>query len=74
MTNALVSKRVVLATGVRPELVLPPELFEVGKTYHLRASVTLGGYPALADGDLTERELPVAIASMDSGVFMVVAP
>ena len=38
------------------------------------ASVVVGGYPALADGDLTVRELPVASSSMDSGVFTVVAP
>jgi hypothetical protein len=72
--TALVRTRVVLATGVRPDFMLPPELFETGKMYNLRASVVVGGYPALADGDLTVRELPVASSSMDSGVFTVVAP
>lgn len=77
--TALVRKRVVLATGVPKQgmpltITLPPELFEVGKTYNLRASVVVGGYPALADGDLTMRELPVATSVMDSGVFTVVAP
>lgn len=72
--TALVRTRVVVATGVRPDFMLPPELFEAGKMYNLRASVVVGGYPALADGDLTVRELPVASSSMDSGVFTVVAP
>ncbi|MDX2088145.1 MAG: hypothetical protein SFX73_09850 [Kofleriaceae bacterium] len=60
--------------GVAPELVLPPELLEPGKTYSLRATTVVGGYPGIADGDLTVRELPYASAYVDAGIFTVVAP
>ena len=50
---------------------LPADIFEAGKIYTVRASCSRGGYPGLATGDLEKRELPIASASLESGVFTV---
>jgi hypothetical protein len=56
----------------QPAWSLPAEVFETGKQYTVRASCTLGGFPKLATGDLSERELPISGGFIDSGVFTVV--
>ena len=53
------------------EATLPPELFEAGKFYVLRAFCIQGGYPKAAEGDLRVRSLPYAHGFLDSGVFTV---
>jgi hypothetical protein len=50
---------------------VPPEIFQVGHSYTIRALSTAGGYPGLATGDLATRELPLAQSYLDSGVFTV---
>lgn len=62
---------VVSAAGIAPSFVLPPELFEPGKQYNLRATVIAGGYPNITEGDLTSRPLPFTYAFADSAVFTV---
>jgi hypothetical protein len=59
------------ASGVAPRFLLPPEVFEPGALYTLRAISVQGGFPALAEGDMTQRSMPVAISFLDSGVFQV---
>lgn len=59
------------ASGVAPRFLLPPELFEPGALYTLRAIAIAGGFPGLADGDLTQRTIPIAVSHLDSGVFQV---
>lgn len=54
-----------------PEFLVPPEFFQSGSSYTLRAKTLAGGYPALVNGDLMMRELPVATGYMDSGVITV---
>lgn len=50
---------------------IPPETFKTGHRYTLRAITNYGGYPAIATGDLTQRELPLSQGYLDSGVFTV---
>jgi hypothetical protein len=50
---------------------LPGDIFETGKIYTVRASCSRGGHPGLGTGDLERRELPIASAYLDSGVFTV---
>lgn len=69
--TALVFEQRLSMAGAAPRFVLPPELFERGALYTLRAISVQGGFPGLAAGDLTQRELPVATALLDSGVFQV---
>lgn len=69
--TALVQKQVFGATMVKPEVTLPPDLFVAGHLYNLRAICIQGGYPAIATGDLTKRQLPVAVGYLDGGVFTV---
>ncbi|HSK05814.1 MAG TPA: hypothetical protein VK932_31420 [Kofleriaceae bacterium] len=59
------------ANGVQPRFVLPPELFEAGALYTLRAITVAGGFPGIAEGDLTQRSIPIAVSFLDSGVFQV---
>jgi hypothetical protein len=51
---------------------IPPEVFKAGHSYALRAVCTYGGFPGLARGDFTARELPMSQAQLDSAVFTVV--
>ncbi|MGN6107360.1 MAG: hypothetical protein ACTHU0_19785 [Kofleriaceae bacterium] len=69
--TALVRKRVLGASAAAPRFVVPPELFKAGSFYTMRASAIQGGYPTAAMGDLTNRELPIAVSFLDSGVFQV---
>lgn len=69
--TALVQNLKVSATGLQPQMTLPPDLFVAGKVYNLRAICIQGGYPAIADGDFTKRELPVTVGYLDGGVFTV---
>ncbi len=50
---------------------VPPEIFQAGHSYTMRALCMFGGYPGLATGDLATRELPLAQSYLDSGVFTV---
>ena len=70
--TALQLQLVISASGIAPRFSLPPELFQVGKTYTLRAVSIDGGFPGVAEGDLRTRSLPIATSFLDSGVFQVV--
>jgi hypothetical protein len=72
--TALVYLQRLGASGSKPEFLLPPELFEVGKTYVLRAICIQGGFPTLGMGDLTNRMPPQAVSFLDGAVFTVAAP
>lgn len=67
----LVRSQVLFAAAAEPRFTLPPELFQLGHTYVLRASCTFGGYPNIASGDFVTRELPTAQSYLDSAVFTV---
>ena len=69
--TALDYKVVFAVTATTNQFIFPPEAFEPGKSYTLRAIAVNGGYPSVADGDLTVRTLPLAVGYMDSGVFTV---
>lgn len=69
--TALVLEQRLSAAGVAPRFLLPPEVFEAGALYTLRAVAVQGGFPGIATGDLTLRELPISISLTDSGVFQV---
>lgn len=64
-------KEVVVAFGVEPRFVLPPELFQSGRFYVIRAYSFVGGLPEIATGNLAGMTLPVSTAVVDSGVFGV---
>lgn len=57
--------------GSEAAFLLPPEIFQVGHSYTLRAQCTSGGFPAIKSGDLTTRQLPLSQSFLDSGVFTV---
>lgn len=57
--------------GSEAAFLLPPEVFQVGHSYTLRALCTAGGFPAIQSGDLTARKLPLSQSLLDSGVFTV---
>jgi hypothetical protein len=69
--TALVPELKLSASGGAPRFVLPPDLFEANAFYTLRAQAVQGGFPAIAEGDLTQRTLPLASSFLDSGVFLV---
>lgn len=55
----------------KPTWTLPGDIFEGGKIYTIRARCIRGGFPALATGDLEQRQLPYFSGSLESGVFTV---
>lgn len=65
------STLVLDAAALVPRFKFPPEFFEAGAYYTLRAVAIKGGFPGLDDGDLSKRTLPIAISHHDSGVFQV---
>jgi hypothetical protein len=69
--TALVLELKLGANGAAPRFVLPPELFETGALYTLRAIAIQGGFPSIDAGDLTQRSIPLATSFLDSGVFQV---
>jgi hypothetical protein len=70
-STALVASQRLFAASATPRFVIPPEIFEPGALYTLRAITVQGGFPGVAVGDLSQRSLPVATAFLDSGVFQV---
>lgn len=62
---------VFAAAGKDPAFALPPELFQVGHSYTLRALSTLGGSPGTEQGELLHPQLPLAQSYLDSGTFTV---
>jgi hypothetical protein len=63
----------VAGTG-EPKVVLPPDLFEVGKHYYVDFRSMNGGYTDAATGDVSTVTLPYSVSRADSAVFQVVAP
>ena len=61
-------------TAVQPEFTLPPNTLATGKNYTLRAICIAGGYPSIAQGDLTARTLPFSLGFADRGAFSVMSP
>jgi hypothetical protein len=69
---ALERHLVVAAVSDAPKFALPPELFQAGHSYLLRAAADLGGFPAIGDGNFADRQLPFAQGYLDGGVVTVV--
>lgn len=61
----------LVASSNEASFDLPPELFQAGHSYTLRALAMLGGYPATSSGNFVMRELPLAQSFLDSGVVTV---
>jgi hypothetical protein len=59
------------AHGTEARFQLPPEIFQVGHSYMLRALCIAGGHPDIDNGNLTMRQLPLSQSFLDSGVFTV---
>jgi hypothetical protein len=71
MATAIEYHLVFAATSDEAHFDIPPEVFQVGHSYMVRAFSTAGGYPAIASGDLVTRQLPLSQSFLDSGVFTV---
>jgi hypothetical protein len=69
---ALVRQLVYSAVSNAPKFALPPEVFQVGHSYALRAVTNLGGFPSSDRGNFLDRELPLAQGYLDGGVLTVV--
>jgi hypothetical protein len=68
---ALERQLVLAAVSDVPKFALPPELFQAGHRYSLRAVAYLGGFPTIDQGNLLDRQLPLAQGYLDGGVFTV---
>lgn len=72
--TALVQKNVFAAIGPPGDITIPAGVFTTGKVYSIRAHCYRGGFPGLASGDFSQRDLPLSVGYLDSGVFTVAAP
>jgi len=72
--SAMALDRQLVYAGVSdaPKFALPPELFQVGHSYSLRAVADLDGFPGSARGDFVDRQLPLEQGFLDGGVLTVV--
>ncbi|HEX8107039.1 MAG TPA: hypothetical protein VF516_04885 [Kofleriaceae bacterium] len=65
-------RRFVLdAVSDAPKFALPPEVFQAGHSYSLRAIADLGGFPTVDQGNFLNRQLPLAQGYLDGGVVTV---
>jgi hypothetical protein len=71
--TSLQFKTILGASALVPSFTLPANLLTVGQSYVVRAICISGGFPALANGDLTQRTLPLTHGLLDSGAFTVTA-
>lgn len=69
---ALDRQLVYSAVSDAPKFALPPEVFQVGHSYALRAVANLGGFPSSTSGNFLDRQLPLAQGYLDGGVITVV--
>ncbi len=71
-TATALDRRLVLdAVSDAPKFALPPELFQAGHSYSLRAIAELGGFPTVDQGNFLNRQLPLAQSYLDGGVLTV---
>jgi hypothetical protein len=68
---ALERQLVLAAVSDAPKFALPPELFQAGHRYSLRAVADLGGFPMIDQGNFLDRQLPLAQSYLDGGVLTV---
>ncbi len=73
MMTGLDRHLVIRAFSSEQHFDVPPENFQVGHSYTLRVLCSSGGYPAIGEGDFTNRQLPLSQSYLDSGVFTVTA-
>lgn len=69
--TALEIHNAYITQGLQPTFVIPPDVFQAGHYYAVRALSIQGGHPNVGQGDLQTRELPLAVSFVDSGVFQV---
>jgi hypothetical protein len=71
--TTMTTDRVVTLAVVSKDPVfhIPPEVFQTGHSYTLRATTDVGGFPSIASGNLVDRSLPLVQGYLDSGVFTV---
>jgi hypothetical protein len=69
--TALEYHLVLVAASGEAKFELPPDIFQSGHSYTLRALCTSGGYPGIAAGDFQTRTLPLSQSFLDSAVFTV---
>jgi hypothetical protein len=72
--TALDYKIVYAAYSLSSTVMIPHDILVAGKMYTIRAHCIQGGYPMISTGNLQERNLPVSVGYLDSGVFAVAAP
>jgi hypothetical protein len=69
--TALEYHLVLAAAADQAKFELPPDTFQPGHSYTLRALCTSGGYPGILNGDFQTRTLPLSQSFSDSAVFTV---
>ncbi len=70
-SNTWIAHAAYLATTTANNVTLPNDVFMDGDVYMIRGFTIVGGYPGLAQGDLTMRQLPYSIGYLDGGIFTV---
>ena len=69
--TAYVSHIRYVALATDKTVTLPNDVFQDGKTYVIRVVAIVGGFPSFAEGDLTNRQLPLSQGYLDAGIFTV---
>jgi len=73
MTNAWGAHPVYVAMTTAKSVAIPNDVFVAGKTYMIRGHCLVNGFPGLATGDFTQRQLPLSLGYLDGGIFTVTA-
>jgi hypothetical protein len=72
-SNTWGAHAIYVAMASNKTITLPNDVFANGKTYMIRAHCIVGGFPGIAEGDLTDRALPYSVGYLDAGIFVVQA-
>jgi hypothetical protein len=68
-SNSWIPHVAYVAQTTANTVVLPSDVFVDGNVYMIRGETLVGGFPGIATGDLTMRQLPLSVGYLDGGIF-----
>jgi hypothetical protein len=68
-SNAWGAHVAYVANSSASTVMIPTDVFVTGQVYMIRGHTFVGGFPNIATGDFTARELPFSLGYLDGGIF-----
>jgi hypothetical protein len=68
-SNAWDANVAYVAYSSASSVTIPSDVFVAGQVYMIRGHTFVGGFPNIAAGDFTTRQLPFSLGYLDGGIF-----